>query len=122
MTHAGMDVSIEEIDVGPCGCRPEVLRGDADLLAGIDGPPLLLLHDFTLDGIDVTVSRTGYTGEIGYEITRDARRTRKLWQLVLEAESRTGCGSWPCHIRRIEGGMLARSTDITVQTTPSRSA
>ena len=45
-----------------------------------------------LDGMRVCVSRTGYTGELGYEIyLHDATKNgTKLWNTVLEAGGRTG--------------------------------
>ncbi|ATG54499.1 glycine cleavage system protein T [Brachybacterium ginsengisoli] len=122
-THAGMDVSIEEIDVGPVQVQgPKSYALMRDLLGdAVKDIRYYYLHDFTIDGIDVTVSRTGYTGEIGYEIyvhhaSRDAER---LWELVLAAgEPHDLRVIGPCHIRRIEGGMLAHGADITVDTNP----
>src|SRR5690606_38864323 len=79
------------------------------------------LHEFTIDGIDVIVSRTGYTGEIGYEIyvKNASRDAAKLWAKVLEAGEQHGLQViGPCHLRRIEGGMLAHGADITVDTNP----
>ena len=122
-THAGMDVRIEEIDVGPVQVQgPKSFALMRDLLGGsVADIRYYYLQDYTIDGIEVTVSRTGYTGEIGYEIyvhnaSRDAER---LWDLVLDAGKPHGLRViGPCHIRRIEGGMLAHGADITVDTTP----
>ena len=122
-THAGMDVRIEEIDVGPVQVQgPKSFALMRDLLGdAVADLRYYYLHDFAIDGIEVTVSRTGYTGEIGYEIyvhhaSRDAER---LWELVLEAGKPHGLQViGPCHIRRIEGGMLAHGADITVDTNP----
>lgn len=122
-THAGMDVQIEEIDVGPVQVQgPKSFAVMRDLLGdAVADLRYYYLQDFTIEGIEVTVSRTGYTGEIGYEIyvhhaSRDAER---LWQLVLDAGKRHGLQViGPCHIRRIEGGMLAHGADITVDTNP----
>ncbi|MGO1225552.1 glycine cleavage T C-terminal barrel domain-containing protein [Brachybacterium sp. AOP42-C2-15] len=122
-THAGMDVRIEEIDVGPVQVQgPKSFALMRDLLGdSVADIRYYYLHDYTIDGIEVTVSRTGYTGEIGYEIyvhhaSRDAER---LWELVLEAGKPHDLRViGPCHIRRIEGGMLAHGADITVDTNP----
>ncbi|GAA1483405.1 glycine cleavage T C-terminal barrel domain-containing protein [Brachybacterium fresconis] len=122
-TYAGMDVDIREIDVGPVQVQgPKSYAVMRDLLGdSVADIRYYYLHDFTIDGIDVTVSRTGYTGEIGYEIyvhnaSRDAAR---LWELVWEAGQPHGLKViGPCHIRRIEGGMLAHGADITVDTNP----
>ena len=120
---AGMDVQIQEVDVAPVQVQgPLSYAVMRDLLGeAVADIRYYYLHDFTVDGIDVTVSRTGYTGEIGYEIyvhnaSRDAER---LWEMVLEAGAPHGLRViGPCHIRRIEGGMLAHGADITVDTNP----
>ena len=122
-SHAGMDVRIEEADVGPVQVQgPKSYALMRDLLGdSVADIRYYYLHDYTIDGIDITVSRTGYTGEIGYEIyvhhaSRDAER---LWDLVWEAGAPHGLQViGPCHIRRIEGGMLAHGADITVDTNP----
>ena len=74
-----------------------------------------------LDGMDVVVSRTGYTGEVGYEIyLRDASKHGvKLWDRVLEAGKPHGLEViGPCHIRRIEGGILAFGADMWYEHNP----
>ena len=71
--------------------------------------------------MNLTVSRTGYTSEIGFEIyCRDASRNGvKLWDLVLEAGEPHGLAViGPCHIRRIEGGILALGADMWLDTNP----
>jgi len=121
--YAGMDVIIEEIDVGPVQVQgPNSYAVLRDLVGeAVADIRYYYLHEFTIDGIDVIVSRTGYTGEIGYEIyvknaSRDAER---LWAKVLEAGEPHGLRViGPCHMRRIEGGMLAHGADITVDTNP----
>lgn len=121
--YAGMDVSIEEIDVGPVQVQgPKSYAVLRDLVGeAVADIRYYYLHEFTIDGIEVIVSRTGYTGEIGYEIyvknaSHDAER---LWAKVLEAGEPHGLRViGPCHMRRIEGGMLAHGADITVDTNP----
>jgi glycine cleavage system aminomethyltransferase T len=69
----------------------------------------------------VVVSRTGYTSELGYEIyLRDATvNGPKLWNTVLEAGRAHDLRVvGPCHIRRIEGGILAFGCDIWYDTNP----
>ena len=79
-----------------------------------------------LEGVVLVVSRTGYMGEVGYEIyLHDASQHGiKLWDTVLEAGSPHGLEViGPCHIRRIEGGILAFGADIWNATCmPFRSA
>jgi aminomethyltransferase len=69
----------------------------------------------------VYVSRTGYTAELGYEIYLfDASKNGpRLWEAVLEAGKPHGLEViGPCHIRRIEGGILAWGCDMWLDTNP----
>jgi len=75
----------------------------------------------TYDGIPIVVSRTGYTGELGYEIyCKEATRNgMRLWDTVLEAGEPHGLAViGPSHIRRIEGGILAYGADMELDTNP----
>lgn len=81
--------------------------------------PYYSLRDYELQGMDVVVSRTGYTSEIGFEIyCRDASRNAEtLWDL--EAGEPHGLAViGPCHIRRIEGCILAYGADMWLDTNP----
>ena len=121
--RSGFDVQIREADVAPVQVQgphsAAVMRdlfGDAVLDIGY-----YYLHEFTLDGLDVIVSRTGYTAELGYEIyVRDAsRNAMRVWDLIWQAGQPHGLQViGPCHIRRIEGGILAHGADITFDTNP----
>jgi glycine cleavage system aminomethyltransferase T len=70
-----------------------------------------------LDGIPVVVTRTGWTGEVGYEIyLRDGSRGSELWQRIMDAGAPyhirpTG----PSDIRRIEAGILNWGADMTLE-------
>jgi glycine cleavage system aminomethyltransferase T len=69
----------------------------------------------------VVVTRTGYSGEVGYEIfLHDATRNgMRLWDTVLEAGRPHGLEViGPCHIRRIEAGILAYGADMWLDTNP----
>src|SRR2546427_12393287 len=69
----------------------------------------------------VMVPRPGYPREIGCEIyCRNASHDAlKLWDLVLEAGKPHGLAViGPCHIRRIEGGILAYGADMWLDTNP----
>ncbi len=124
LAHAGgWNVRIREVDVAPVQIQgPKAKEVMVDLFGPqILGVPYYHLRDFTLDGMDVVVSRTGYTGEIGYEIYLDhaSRDAARLWDAVWQAGEPHGMRPiGPCHIRRIEGGMLAYGCDITLDTNP----
>lgn len=124
LAHAGgWDVSVREIDVAPVQVQGPKAKALVTDLFGSDVAemPYYHLRHAVLDDMEVVVSRTGYSAEIGYEIylhhaTRDAG---KLWDRVWEAGRPHGLRPiGPCHIRRIEGGMLAYGCDITLDTNP----
>lgn len=124
LAHAGgWDVEIREVDVAPVQVQGPASKPVMTDLFGDDvlTIPYYGLRHYRLDGMDVVVSRTGYTAEIGYEIyLRDAsRNAAALWERVWEAGHPHGMRPiGPCHIRRIEGGMLAYGCDITLDTNP----
>jgi glycine cleavage system aminomethyltransferase T len=119
----GLDVTVQEIDVAPVQIQgPNAkkvlveLFGDAVLEV-----PYYGLMQTELAGMRVHVSRTGYTGEVGYEIyLHDAsQHGQELWNTVLEAGKPHGLEViGPCHIRRIEGGILAFGADMWYENNP----
>jgi len=73
-----------------------------------------------LDSIFV-VSRTGYTGEHGYEFIAPADRAGALWDAVMSAGSDAGilpCGFASRDILRMEMGFLLYGNDIDESRTP----
>ncbi|WP_372697639.1 glycine cleavage T C-terminal barrel domain-containing protein [Arthrobacter sp. JSM 101049] len=124
LAHAGnWDVTVKEVDVAPIQIQGPKAKG---LMSDLFGEDILELGYYwlqrrTLGDLSVVVSRTGYTGETGYEIylenaTRDAG---KLWDMVWKAgQAHDLRVIGPCHIRRIEAGMLAYGCDITLNTNP----
>ena len=72
-------------------------------------------------GEDAVVSRTGYTGEDGFEILVDARVARLLWDAVLESAARRGgmpAGLGARDTLRLEAGLPLCGTDMDTTTTP----
>jgi len=121
--NSGLDVTIGEPDVGPMQIQgPKSTAMLADLF-GEDALeiPYYHLREYSLEGLDVVVSRTGYTAELGFEIyCKDAsRNAEKLWDIVLEAGKPHGLAViGPCHIKRIEAGILALGADMWFDTNP----
>ena len=121
--NAGLDVTIREPDVGPVQVQgPKSAAVMVDLFGErILELPYYFLTEAHLDGMDVVVSRTGYTSELGYEIyVKNASRDGlKLWNTVIEAGKPHDLQViGPCHIRRIEGGILAYGVDMTLAENP----
>jgi len=87
--------------------------------------------DMRLAGIDVFVSRTGYTGEDGFEVfiwnTPVAKPDNaiKLWNAILDAGKAFGiepCGLAARDTLRLEAGMCLYGNDIDESTTPLEAA
>ena len=117
------DVEIKELDVGPVQVQGPRSK---DVLVDLFGESILdipyyFLRPYELDGMRVLVSRTGYTGELGYEIYlyESSSHGTRLWETVLEAGAPHDLAViGPCHIRRIEGGILALGADMWYDTNP----
>jgi glycine cleavage system aminomethyltransferase T len=110
--NSNYDVTIKEVDVAPVQVQgPKSKDVMVDLFGeSILDIPYYYLRSYELDGMKVLVSRTGYTSELGFEIyLYDATKNGiKLWDAVLEAGKPHDLAViGPCHIRRIEGGILA---------------
>jgi aminomethyltransferase len=69
-------------------------------------------------GIDAIVSRTGYTGELGYEIFLPSERTAELWDLLLKDERVRPAGLGARDVLRLEVGYSLYGNDIDETTTP----
>ena len=121
--NSGLDVTIGEPDVGPLQIQGPRSREVLVELFGEDALeiPYYYMKDYRLDGRDVIVSRTGYTAELGFEIyLKDAApNAEKMWNIVLEAGKPHGLAViGPCHIKRIEAGILALGADMWYDTNP----
>ena len=73
-----------------------------------------------LDGIPVVISRTGWTGEMGYEIyLRDPSRGNELWERIMEAGKPHSIRPIaPCEARKIEAGILNHGQSMTIANNP----
>ncbi len=70
-----------------------------------------------VEGIKVVASRTGYTGEDGFEIIADKNDAVALWELFLRQGAQP-CGLAARDILRLEAGMLLNGQDMDTDTNP----
>jgi aminomethyltransferase len=120
--HSGLRVQITEPDVSPLQVQGPKAREVVRALFG-EGVLALRYYQFletALDGIPVVVTRTGWTGEIGYEIyLRDGSRGDELWERIMAAgKPHRIRPTGPCDIRRIEAGILNWGADMTLDNNP----
>jgi len=72
-------------------------------------------------GVHGVISRTGYTGEVGYELYVPSRKAEAVWEGLMKAGERAGikaCGLGSRDLLRLEVGYLLYGNDIDEQTTP----
>jgi len=69
-------------------------------------------------GVEAIVSRTGYTGELGYEIFLPAQKVVELWDLLLGDERVKPAGLGARDVLRLEVGYSLYGSDIDEVTTP----
>ena len=121
-THANLDVHIHEPDASPLQLQGPQSGKIMEALFGEEIRDLKYywLRHLTLNGMDLVVSRTGWSSELGYEIyLQDGNRGSELWELIMAAGAPFGLK--PGHtssIRRIEGGMLSYHADMDILTNP----
>ena len=120
--HAGLEVAIGEPDVSPLQVQGPKSPAVIEALFGpeIAGLGYYRLAETELEGIPLVVTRTGWSGEAGYEIfLRDSASAETLWERVLEAGRPQGIAvTGPSDIRRVEAGILGYGCDIGLDTNP----
>jgi aminomethyltransferase len=69
-----------------------------------------------IKGIPVEISRTGYTGDLGYEIWVEAEKAATLWDALMEAGHPfdiTPTGMLALDVARIEAGLILLDVDYS---------
>jgi len=119
--HSGFDVEVGEPDVSPVQIQGP--RSSAVIEALFGRKVELAPYEFVqtdLDGMPVVLSRTGWSGELGYEIfLRDGRYGDALWDRVLAAGTPFQIAvTGPSDANRVEAGILAYRSDFDLRTNP----
>ncbi|MDB5867112.1 MAG: gcvT 1 [Betaproteobacteria bacterium] len=114
----GLDVAIEDVSEKTAALA---LQGPSSraILQSIAASDLAALKYFgivatTISGIEVTISRTGYTGDLGFEIWVDSRNALGLWDRMIEAGAPYGivpAGMLALDVARIEAGLMLIDVD-----------
>jgi aminomethyltransferase len=119
---AGLDVEIHEPDVSPLQVQGPKSK---DVIRELFGEEVAGLRYYRcwegeLGDIPVVVSRTGWTGEVGYEIyLRDGARGSELWDRVMAAgEPYRIRAIAPSDQRRLEAGIFNYGNDMGLEDTP----
>ncbi|MGB9369671.1 MAG: glycine cleavage system aminomethyltransferase GcvT [Xanthobacteraceae bacterium] len=120
----------------PSGVR--LIRADHRALVAVQGPmarqavgrhcpeavPMTFMSAITtrFDGIDCHISRSGYTGEDGFEISCKATRVRAIAERLLSEPSVKLIGLGARDSLRLEAGLCLYGHDIDTTTSPVEAA
>ena len=120
LNAAGLDVALEEVSERTAALSLQGPNARAILQVAaqrdLSGGALKYFHltDAKIRGIPVTISRTGYTGDLGYEIWVDAAQALPLWDALIETGTPYGitpAGMLALDVARIEAGLLLIEVD-----------
>jgi glycine cleavage system T protein (aminomethyltransferase) len=115
----GLDVRIDDISEqcaalalqGPTSAR--LLRAVAN--AEIDALKYFRVTSGSISGVPVDISRTGYTGDLGYEIWMPAERAVDVWDALMRGGRPFDikpAGMLALDVARIEAGLLLIEVDF----------
>jgi aminomethyltransferase len=117
---AGMDVQVQDISESTAALAlqgPTSGRLLKSLVAGADIENLKYFRvtKGTIAGVSVEISRTGYTGDLGYEIWVAAEQALNVWDAVMNAGAAFDihpAGMLALDVARIEAGLLLIEVDF----------
>jgi aminomethyltransferase len=112
-------VSIEEVTAQIAALAVQGPTSGATLKAagfkGIERLKPFEIGQFEVEGVDVMASRTGFTGDLGYEVWLDPAHAERLWDVLMAAGRIRGIrpiGSKALNMARIEAGFLQPNMDF----------
>ncbi len=120
MNAVGLAVEITEVTdrvaaLSLQGPNSRVILNRA-VAASVDGLKYFRLMQTKLDAIPVTISRTGYTGDLGYEIWMDAQNGLRVWDALISTGADYGItpvGILAMDMARVEAGLFMLEVDYT---------
>jgi len=116
----GLDVEIEDISESVAALALQGPTSGQMLKAVVDDADIENLKYFrvthgAIAGVPVEISRTGYTGDLGYEIWVDAESALKIWDVLIERGRPFDikpAGMLALDVARIEAGLLLIDIDF----------
>ncbi len=114
----GLDVTIDDVSDATAALALQGPNSRAILERAaerdLSGLKYFRLTQATIRGVPVTITRTGYTGDLGYEIWVDAAKALPLWDAIVDAGAPYGItptGLLALDMARIEAGLILIDVD-----------
>ncbi|MFI5244136.1 MAG: aminomethyltransferase family protein, partial [Gemmatimonadales bacterium] len=114
----GMHVTIDDVSESTAALA---LQGPSSRVileqltqGGLEGLKYFRLTPAVARRIPITISRTGYTGDLGYELWLDRAHALPLWDALIEAGTPYGitpCGMLGLDLARIEAALMLLEVD-----------
>lgn len=101
---------------------PEAAAAIAPLAPDLGGMSFMAVRETSIAGIPAIVSRSGYTGEDGFEISVPADRAEALARALLERPGVQPAGLGARDSLRLEAGLCLYGNDIDETTSPVEAA
>jgi aminomethyltransferase len=117
---AGLDVQVEDISEKVAALALQGPTSGRLLRTLVEGADIANLKYFrvtraAIAGVPVEISRTGYTGDLGYEIWVDTDRALKIWDVLIDRGRPFDikpAGMLALDVARIEAGLLLIDVDF----------
>lgn len=117
----GMEVELSDVSASLAALAlqgPNSLHILNSLFPNLSLPSLRYYHLLQADfeGTPLTITRTGYTGDLGYELWIAARAAERLWDRLMDAGANYGLlpvGLAALDMLRVEAGLLLIEVDYT---------
>jgi len=111
-----LDISDDSLDTAALALQGPNSRHILNSISSksLDSLKFFRLMETDLQGIHVTISRTGYTGDLGYEIWVNSSHSIELWDLFMKAGKSFGIapvGLYALDIARIEAALILLDVD-----------
>jgi aminomethyltransferase len=119
LNAAGLDVRVEDVSERTAALALQGPTSRAILAACAEGGDVASLKYFRLTrarigGVPVEITRTGYTGDLGYEVWMDAADAPRVWDALMAAGAPydiTPVGLLALDMARIEAGLILLDVD-----------
>jgi aminomethyltransferase len=119
----GLDVEVEDVSdaQGGLAVQGPTSRALLQQLTGSDLDALRFFHvvDDKVAGVPVRISRTGYTGDLGYEVFTEAADAGRVWDALMEtgeAYNVRPAGNIALDMVRIEAGLILIDVEFVSST------